>query len=135
MQAGAEKLGVIEASYASAIIGDVWKTRSSNGQEPNFWFPANAGGRNVPLVVPTSRDDRLTRARAVCQSAPNLASLRTVNLSPALMTWLFHKTCTIRRSGAAWPALRSPALDHTELALFCINNANCIDLNSLMASG
>src|SRR5208337_3607389 len=42
------------------------------------------------------------------------------------MTWLFRKTCTIRRSVAAWPALRSPALDHTELALFCINNANCI---------
>src|SRR5208337_5117513 len=32
---------------------------------PTFWFLANAGGRNVPWVVPTSRDDRLTRARAV----------------------------------------------------------------------
>ena len=77
---------------------------------------------------------RVTTARPErCCSVnrPNLKSLRTGKLSPALMTWLFHKTCTIRRSGAAWPALRSPALDHTELALFCINNANCIDLNFL----
>jgi len=35
------------------------------------------------------------------ESGLNLASLRTINLSPALMTWLFRKTCTIRKSGAA----------------------------------
>src|SRR5208337_5363613 len=33
------------------------------------------------------------------QSGEKLAALRTVKLSPALLIWLFRKTCTIGRSG------------------------------------
>jgi len=45
---------------------------------PTFWFLANAGGRIVPCVVPTSRDDRLTRARAVrtIRAEPDIAANR-----------------------------------------------------------
>jgi len=32
------------------------------------------------------------------QSGVNLAALRTVKLSPALITWLFRKACTTLRS-------------------------------------
>ncbi len=62
-------------------------------------------------------------------SGVNLAALRTVKLSPALLIWLSRKTCTIRRSGGlvsasqrthtprrlpAW-ATRGPA-SHTEFS-------------------
>jgi len=45
-------------------------------------------------------EDRLARTTC-CSFNPgvNLASLRTVKLSPSLMTWLFHYTCTTRISG------------------------------------
>src|SRR5271157_5792596 len=51
---------------------------------PNFWFLANAGGRNVPWVVPTSRDDRLTRVRAVrsIRAEPGIAANRQPFPSP-----------------------------------------------------
>jgi len=44
------------------------------------------------------------------QSGVNLAALRTVKLSPALITWLFRKTCTTRRSSGLVSNL-NPDLD------------------------
>ena len=42
-------------------------------------------------------------------SGVNLATLRTVKLSPALITWLFRKTCTTLRSSG----LVSACKEHT----------------------
>ncbi len=51
MQAGTEKLGVIEESYASAIIGDHWSSCSrTNTRSP---------GPSLPLPSPRQRPNRL----------------------------------------------------------------------------
>jgi hypothetical protein len=76
-------------------------------QPPTFWFLANAGARNFPCVVPTSRDDRLTRVRAVrsIRAKPGIAVKRHSFPSPYCLAFPQNLHDPQTRRGMATPSI------------------------------
>jgi hypothetical protein len=65
-------------------------------------------------------------------SSLNVSYRRTIPLRDSSSYLMPDKPTLLPCQLSTWPALRCPVMDRPELALFCINDGEYIDVNSLV---